>query len=907
MSKLKNPFPYYVGVNSLEELANKKTRVLIMNILGNESKTVTPTSHQYSGGNIVAGVQFGQGGSVLETNAGNIPVYGSVKEALDDGKQFDTGVIYLPPSAVNYATAELCKHNHNLKKIVILTEKVSVRDARMMRWGCQEAKVDVFGGNCLGIANPHDRVRVGGALGGDKPAEALVKGSVAIYSNSGNFSTTMSEYLKTGGFGTSTILSSGKDVIIHFALPEFLYCAENDPRTRAVVVYIEPGGYYEKQALDWIQDNRFNFTKPIIACVTGRWKKNITRACGHAGALSGGGDDAEGKEKWFDNYFGVGQFNANKIKVSPRGVRVASIQEIPAAMAAVIKALGQKPDFAPIGDLSLKPWFANQFKANYPKNLSFPVTKAIEPYAEQIERVSRQVGAQLPREGMRNRSGATMMNAQTQVTEMHGKTVLELVEHPFGATNLFALTKEMPSKSQLKLVNLLLNYFVSNATSGGMAATMGRKNGATPNAFIGAEVLMTGDSSLIKAVRANISTLIDLFYPEVGKEVGPNAKAVEKALKSKSKMVESKNSASQAKAAEFMLKSAKTYKASTVFTDYADAYLAKNPKACRISLALAALALSLSWESLTGRRITRDNAEELCTYFHVHGTIVANAPANREKNAHFAALASLIDIKVLETDFSETCFRLLFDRAPKNENEIFALNAMLNLTVSNGPGTISGKGAKESVSAKNQIPVAYAGFMANTGLAHGGNGFEAVAFLIERFKDYNPYKGAKGLDKKIQELAHKAAMDYNVVKKQAKVEGNMQYMKIPCVNHPVFKGKPVNIDPREEFIYKLFKARKMDNPFQEFYHKLVVELFEAGATKNVFCVNIDAVIATISLELFWDQLHQGKVTEAEMQDLVFVMFLFARMVGSAAEIADHRARGTDMDCRTPASQCEFVV
>ena len=51
------PFPYFVGVQSLHELANKHSRVCVMNIRGSESKTVTPVSHAFSGGNIVAGVQ----------------------------------------------------------------------------------------------------------------------------------------------------------------------------------------------------------------------------------------------------------------------------------------------------------------------------------------------------------------------------------------------------------------------------------------------------------------------------------------------------------------------------------------------------------------------------------------------------------------------------------------------------------------------------------------------------------------------------------------------------------------------------------------------------------------------------------------------------------------------------------
>ena len=164
MSTKENPFPYYVGVDSLEQLANKDSRVCVMNIMGGESSTVTPVSHTYSGGNVVAGVQYGRGGSEMETEMGNIPVFGSIKEVVSSGIKFDTGVIYLPPTAVNHAVSELCANNPHLEKIIILTEKISVSDAKMIRWGCQQRKVDVYGANCLGIANPWDQVRLGGAL-----------------------------------------------------------------------------------------------------------------------------------------------------------------------------------------------------------------------------------------------------------------------------------------------------------------------------------------------------------------------------------------------------------------------------------------------------------------------------------------------------------------------------------------------------------------------------------------------------------------------------------------------------------------------------------------------------------------------------------------------------------------------
>jgi hypothetical protein len=37
------------------------------------------------------------------------------------------------------------------------------------------------------------------------------------------------------------------------------------------------------------------------------------------------------------------------------------------------------------------------------------------------------------------------------------------------------------------------------------------------------------------------------------------------------------------------------------------------------------------------------------------------------------------------------------------------------------------------------------------------------------------------------------------------------------------------------------------------------------------------------------------------------VFLYGRMIGTAAEIDDHLNRGRNMDTRTPASACGFVV
>ena len=180
-------FPYYVGIGSLKDVATKEDRVCVLNILGNESRGVTPVSHEYSGGNVVFGTGPGRSGQALETKLGPIPVYNSVKEGRAAGHKFNKAVIYLPPSGVKDGVAEVVRQNPDLRKIIILTEKVSVQDARVIRAICQTNGIDVFGGNCLGVADAWNKVRIGGALGGNKPEEALLKSSIAIFSNPGHF------------------------------------------------------------------------------------------------------------------------------------------------------------------------------------------------------------------------------------------------------------------------------------------------------------------------------------------------------------------------------------------------------------------------------------------------------------------------------------------------------------------------------------------------------------------------------------------------------------------------------------------------------------------------------------------------------------------------------------------------
>lgn len=901
------PFPYYVGIYSLEELVTKNDKVCVINILGGESRKVTPVSHEYSDGNVVAGVQYGRRGA-LETKIGNIPVYSSVRDVMEAGISFNVGVIYLPPTAVTQAAAELVTYNKDLKRIIIVTEKVPTHDSRNIRHICQEAGVDVIGANCLGVANAWDHVRIGGALGGDKPDETLKPGSVAIHSNSGNFTTTIAEYLRTSGFGISTAVSSGKDQLIHFALPEFLYAAQNDPRTKAVALYVEPGGYYEKQALDWISERRFGFNKPIIVCVTGRWKKNISRSCGHAGAMAGSGDDAESKEKWFDAYFGVGLFNPEKPDVSKRGVRIESIQHFPDAMAEVYKKIDEVPDFESSGDLSLKLWISDNLMP-VPKELDSPVVEALEPYNEQIKEIKKQVGASYMRQNMRNKSGASRMDKVTQVSELFGKPILELSRHSFEENVYFSIARTLPTESDLKSVNLLLNLFLKTDEKFMDMIDIARDNNCTPNAYLASQIAMLGDMPMMQKVRDRIQKVVDLIRNNgISEEDKSYSKEVEKAMM---EIFLTKEKPVDCEITDLLMKEVKGSKkecASLKLCQHIIKMAEKKKMYVKdtYEFMLASIAVCIFYKPMQEKRISRQVVEDSITYLFVLSKIVAYSVINRKENSYWKRMISDKPSN-LSTSFTENIFKILFNRKP-NETDLAELKYLLGLTITNGPGTISAMGAKESVSARNNISFAFVGMLTNTGLAHGGNGFEAVEYLLKNF-NYDMIADPGDAEHKVdlKAIANTAAKEYGKFKAEQKALGNANYKRVPCVNHPVFKGNKVNIDPREEFVHNELKDKNIYNIFLEFYHNLVNEMYEEGVTRNVFCVNVDAVLAVISLKLIWNDLKSGQTTLKQAQDLVFTLFLLGRSIGVTAEIADHRDRGTDMDCRTPQSELKYVL
>jgi succinyl-CoA synthetase alpha subunit len=862
---------------------------------------VTPVGHSYSGGNIVFGTSPGRRGQVLKTPIGDIPVYNNVREGLDAGHRFNCGVVYLPPSAARDGVAELIRVNPDIEKIFIVTEKMSVHDAREIRAMGQHNRVDIFGGNSLGVADAWNQVRIGGALGGDQPGEALKKGSIAIFSNSGNFTSTIATYLRMAGWGTTTLISSGKDVYIHYAAPEFAFALANDARSKAAVLYVEPGGYYELDA---------EFTKPVVACVVGRWKAKLTRAVGHAGALAGGDDDAAAKERWFMKKFGVGGvFTPEDPVFSGNGAVVANIAHIPAALTAVMRENGVRPDFAPEGSLALKPWFGSDQGLDLPPELDIPIVEAIPPYNEQIAALNKQLGAVFPRQSMKDASGASQMDPRTQVTSLHGVSMLDAARHSFEANLALALLREPGGENDRALVNVAVGAEVNlHGTSALTAAEAAREAGSSPSGVLAAAAALIGPRR-VDGTRRVIRELVDRFAAAGLKnaldesfDLGRVSDSVEiRALLARTEP-EPK--------AEQMLAGLHARGARSVFLRYLES-LGGYPTADAV---LAAATTTLAWGPLMRKRVSRLTVECLPWWVRLFGTLIgASVPADRHEPGQFCGIPNS---EILATrSLTEVACAALLGEASPTASHLFVFQTLVGLLLSNGPGTISAQGAKGAVAADGpetpeRVPLnkAVIGFLSHTGFAHGGNGYEGIAFLVNQFRDSgltDPGDPGHGID--LKALAARYAAEYADYRSSKRAAGSLDLQMIPGINHPVFRDKPVNYDPREVWVRELFAQRGEYNAFHEYYRALVEALYKAKVSRNIYCVNIDAVISALLLKILWRPYRSGALSGGALETAAFTIFLYARMLGCAAEIDDHLNRGRNMDTRTPASQCRFVA
>ena len=257
-------FKYFVGISSLAQIATRQDRVCVLNILGGESSNVTPVGHEYSGGNVVFGTSPGRRGQVMHTASGISPSTTACAKVSRPGTTSTAASSTCLRPAARDGVAELIRVNQTSRRSSSSPRRCPCATrARSAPWASRTASMSLAR-TVSAWPTPGTKCASAARSAATIPREALKKGSIAILSNSGNFTHHDGHLSSRWPAGARrTLISSGKDVYIHYAAPDSLSRSPMTHAARRRCSTSEPGGYYELDA---------EFTKPVVACVVGRWK-----------------------------------------------------------------------------------------------------------------------------------------------------------------------------------------------------------------------------------------------------------------------------------------------------------------------------------------------------------------------------------------------------------------------------------------------------------------------------------------------------------------------------------------------------------------------------------------------------------------------------------------------------------
>ncbi|CAN5342573.1 succinate--CoA ligase subunit alpha [soil metagenome] len=262
---------------------NKDSKVIVQGITGGEGTKHTALMLA-AGTQVVGGVNARKAGTTVTHGDVELPVFGTVAEAIAETGA-DVSIVFVPPAFAKDAVVEAVEAAIPL--VVVITEGIPVQDSAEF-WALAKEKgtTQIIGPNCPGIITP------GESLVGITPANITGKGPIGLVSKSGTLTYQMMYELREIGF--STAIGIGGDPIIGTTHIDALKAFEADPETKAIVMIGEIGGDAEERAADYI---KAHVTKPVVGYVAG-FTAPEGKTMGHAGAIvSAGAGNAQGKKE----------------------------------------------------------------------------------------------------------------------------------------------------------------------------------------------------------------------------------------------------------------------------------------------------------------------------------------------------------------------------------------------------------------------------------------------------------------------------------------------------------------------------------------------------------------------------------------------------------------------------------
>jgi succinyl-CoA synthetase alpha subunit len=261
---------------------NENSLVIVQGMTGSEGQKHTRLMIA-SGTKVVGGVNPKKAGQSIDFDGTSVPVFGSVKEAMD-ATGADVSVVFVPPAGTKSAVIEAV--DAGIPLAIVITEGVPVHDtADFYSYAQAKGTTRIVGPNCPGLISP------GKSNAGIIPASITKGGRVGLVSKSGTLTYQMMYELRDLGF--SSAVGIGGDPIIGTTHIDCLQAFQDDPDTDAIVMIGEIGGDAEERAATYIGEH---ITKPVVGYVAG-FTAPEGKTMGHAGAIvSGSSGTAQAKK-----------------------------------------------------------------------------------------------------------------------------------------------------------------------------------------------------------------------------------------------------------------------------------------------------------------------------------------------------------------------------------------------------------------------------------------------------------------------------------------------------------------------------------------------------------------------------------------------------------------------------------
>ena len=192
-------------------------------------------------------------------------------------------MVYVPPLSAHAAAMEAIEAKIAL--VHIFVEKMPVFDVCQVLSLAVKNQVRVLGPASVGAISPGEGKI--GSIGGPAPDNVFSKGPIGVISRSGGMCSELGLLITNSGFGQSTVVGIGGDLIVGTTFSDLLIEFEQDRDTKAVVAFGEVGGSSEIEVARLIEEGKF--TKPFIIFLAGKFAEKLPRdtSLGHAGAIVG--------------------------------------------------------------------------------------------------------------------------------------------------------------------------------------------------------------------------------------------------------------------------------------------------------------------------------------------------------------------------------------------------------------------------------------------------------------------------------------------------------------------------------------------------------------------------------------------------------------------------------------------